>query len=67
MLHYFICFFFRKIFDKIRKESPQDLNKIKIIEGDIEEPNLGMNENDMKLLIDKINVVFHSAATIRYI
>lgn len=36
------------------------------IEGDITEPNLGINEKSRKLLMEKINIVFHSAASVRF-
>lgn len=55
----------QKAFDRIRKESPDYLRKIRPIEGDVDKPNLGMNKDDANLLIDKVNVVFHSAASIR--
>lgn len=45
---------------------PDFKNKLIAIEGDLVEPNLGISEQDRKTLIKNVNVVFHSAATVRF-
>ncbi|KAK6191389.1 hypothetical protein SNE40_003093 [Patella caerulea] len=55
-----------KLFDKLRKEQPNFERKLQAIEGDIVLPELGLSEKNKQLLIEKINVVFHSAATVRF-
>lgn len=56
-----------QIFDRIRNENPQQLCKIVCINGDLsEEPDLGLNKSDLKLLFQNVNVVFHMAATVRF-
>lgn len=53
------------MFNKIKETNPDVLSKIKVVEGDVSQPNLGMSEIDREKLADKITIVFHSAATVR--
>lgn len=39
---------------------------MKVIPGDITEAKLGISESDMILLRNKVNIVFHAAATVRF-
>lgn len=55
-----------KIFDKIREKAPEVLGKLVCIPGDINEPNIGLRESELKNLQDKIDIVFHVAATVRF-
>jgi fatty acyl-CoA reductase len=55
-----------KIFEKIRDENPEALNKLIAIEGDITKDGLGISENDLNSLISDVSVVFHSAATVKF-
>lgn len=54
------------LFDKLRKERPNDLNKIIPIHGDITSEELGISEDDQTLLSRTVSVVFHSAATVKF-
>nr|XP_022899728.1 putative fatty acyl-CoA reductase CG5065 [Onthophagus taurus]XP_022899729.1 putative fatty acyl-CoA reductase CG5065 [Onthophagus taurus] len=54
------------LFDIIRKERPSDLLKILPIEGDITQPDLAISQNDRAMLQRTVNVVFHSAATVKF-
>lgn len=54
------------LFDLIRKERPNDLFKVQPIEGDITQPELAISQSDRELLIRSVNVVFHSAATVKF-
>jgi alcohol-forming fatty acyl-CoA reductase len=54
------------LFDKLRKERPNDLNKIIPIHGDITSNELGISQNDQTLLCENVSVVFHSAATVKF-
>lgn len=45
---------------------PEFRKKVIPIEGDLLEPNLGISSSDEKLLIDECNIIFHSAATVRF-
>jgi fatty acyl-CoA reductase len=42
------------------------LEKLKIIKGDILEDGLGIDNSDQQELIDNVNIVFHSAASVRF-
>jgi fatty acyl-CoA reductase len=55
-----------QLFDKLRKERPNDLSKIVPILGDITSEDLGISESDQNLLSETINIVFHSAATVKF-
>lgn len=46
---------------------PELLDKIKPIQGDVSEPNIGLSPSDQELLSEKVNIVIHSAATIRFV
>lgn len=55
-----------KIFDNIREKTPDVLEKLVCVPGDINEPNIGLDSNDEQLLHDIIDIVFHVAATVRF-
>ncbi|VEN56723.1 unnamed protein product, partial [Callosobruchus maculatus] len=54
------------LFDPLRKERPQDLRKVLPIEGDITQPELAITASDRAMLERTVNVVFHSAATVKF-
>ncbi|KAJ9591141.1 hypothetical protein L9F63_002296, partial [Diploptera punctata] len=54
------------VFDRIRSECPAVLNKIVSVHGDVSEADLGLSEQDRRRLTSEVNVVFHSAATVRF-
>lgn len=54
------------VFNKIREKNPDLFDKIKVIEGDVSSPNLGLTEMDKGKLIDTVDIVFHSAASVRF-
>ncbi|XP_031330549.1 putative fatty acyl-CoA reductase CG5065 [Photinus pyralis] len=54
------------IFDKIREKNPDCLEKVVAVPGDVGQDNLGLTEGDYKYLCQRIGVVFHSAATVRF-
>ncbi|KAF5281903.1 hypothetical protein FQR65_LT14487 [Abscondita terminalis] len=54
------------VFDKIREKTPEVFDKIRAIAGDVAENNLGLCEYDLCNLRDEIDIVFHSAATVRF-
>lgn len=55
-----------KIFDNIREKTPDVLHKLVCVPGDIKEANIGLDSNDAKMLQDRIDIVFHVAATVRF-
>ncbi|XP_057659739.1 putative fatty acyl-CoA reductase CG8306 [Diorhabda carinulata] len=54
------------IFDLIRKNNPEVLNKVIGIKGDVSELNLGLSDSDRQLLVDNVNIIYHSAASVRF-
>lgn len=61
-----IKIFFFKAFDRIRDTHPERLSKIIFVAGDISKPNIGVSNDDLQMLKEKVNIVFHSAATVRF-
>ena len=58
-----------QLFDRLRN-SPhgvEKLNKIKAIRGDITKPSFGLSEEDIELLSSRVSVIFHSAATVKFV
>jgi len=62
----FKSYFFRQLFEKLRRDSPGELSKIIPVAGDVTEPELGISANDQDMLIRSVSVVFHSAATVKF-
>lgn len=54
-----------KIFDRIRRECPEVLNKLHPIYGDSMELGLGIKPEDLELIKD-VSIIFHMAACVRY-
>ncbi|KAJ8978354.1 hypothetical protein NQ317_002663 [Molorchus minor] len=54
------------LFDPLRKERPNDLGKVLPIQGDITQPELAISPSDRALLTRSVNIVFHSAATVKF-
>lgn len=54
-----------QIFDRLRKEDPDSLDKLVAIPGDITALGLGMSEESEKLM-ENVSLVFHVAATVRF-
>jgi len=55
-----------KLYDNIRLQDPDFTDKIRVIHGDVLEEELGISEIDRQFLAEHTNIVFHSAATIRF-
>lgn len=54
------------MFDNLRRDSPDVLNKLVPIAGDMSLPALGVSPSDVKILSDNVSIVFHSAATVKF-
>ncbi|XP_075146064.1 putative fatty acyl-CoA reductase CG5065 [Haematobia irritans] len=55
-----------KIFERLRTHYPQRLRKLKFLAGDIEREDFGLSNVDKKVLCAEVNIIFHSAATVRF-
>lgn len=42
------------------------MNKIFPVKGDVGLPELGLQSEDRDMLLQRVNIVFHSAATVRF-
>ncbi|XP_022824114.1 putative fatty acyl-CoA reductase CG5065 [Spodoptera litura] len=56
----------KPVFEMVREKNPSGFKKLRIINGDITEPGLGISEDDVKLLQKECNIIFHSAACVRF-
>ncbi|ETW07168.1 hypothetical protein, variant 2 [Aphanomyces invadans] len=59
------------IFNRLRAERPTDFDtfvrsKLVAVGGDINSASLGMSRQDAQMLIDRVNVVVHSAASVSF-
>lgn len=54
------------MFDKVREAVVDFKSKVVPVMGDIAEENLGLSEEDWEMLQESIEIVFHSAATVRF-
>lgn len=58
--------FLLQLYDQVRQQCPENLKKIVTVGGDIIEENLALSNEDRQTVIDKVTVVFHCAATIKF-
>lgn len=49
------------------KSDPHVLKRVAPLAGDCQEPDLGLSNSDRQLLVDEVQVVFHAAATVRFV
>lgn len=54
------------MYDPLREKQPNFAEKVSAIHGDLLEPELGIKPADKILVQDTVDIVFHSAATIRF-
>lgn len=54
------------IFDGLKRKKPNFQSKVSLVSGDCVLPDLGLDEEIKKKLIDEVDVVFHCAATVRF-
>ncbi|XP_068986787.1 putative fatty acyl-CoA reductase CG5065 [Bombus flavifrons] len=54
------------IFDNIKAKHPSVLSKVYPVKGDVSLPELGLSREDRNLLLQKVNIVFHAAATVKF-
>ncbi|XP_076754542.1 putative fatty acyl-CoA reductase CG5065 isoform X2 [Xylocopa sonorina] len=56
------------LFEKVRKQRGMEALKkaVTVIHGDVILPGLGISLEDKKMLCEKVNIVYHGAATVRF-
>ena len=55
-----------KIFDKLKESQTERLSAVEVVTGDITKEQFGLSQPDMDKLCEEVEVVFHSAATIKF-
>jgi len=55
-----------KVFDRIRDEDKSLLEKVEALNGDIVEDEFGLDEESKEIIKEEVNIIFHSAATVRF-
>ncbi|XP_014280481.1 fatty acyl-CoA reductase wat [Halyomorpha halys] len=55
-----------KLFHSLKKEDPVFMERLKIVLGDVSELGLGLTSPDAEHLMEKVQVVFHGAATVKF-
>ncbi|XP_030756623.1 fatty acyl-CoA reductase wat-like isoform X1 [Sitophilus oryzae] len=53
-------------FVKLSEIYPDYRKKLVGLSGDIAEPGLGLSEESKKLIMDRVNIIYHAAATVRF-
>ncbi|XP_045457853.1 fatty acyl-CoA reductase wat-like [Melitaea cinxia] len=54
------------VFDRLKEEVPKFRHKIVAIPGDCGAAGLGLTITDRQTIIEKVHVIFHSAATVKF-
>lgn len=49
------------------KTNPEALKRVVPCGGDCQEPDLGLSNSDRQVLIDEVQIVIHTAATVRFV
>jgi fatty acyl-CoA reductase len=56
-----------QLYDVVREQQgPSFYDKVKAIDGDMLEDRLGLSDEDRQMLEDEVNIVLHSAATVKF-
>ncbi|XP_044764580.1 uncharacterized protein LOC123321141 [Coccinella septempunctata] len=55
-----------EIFSELKKAQPKFRHKVVPIQGDVSLPSLGITIEDRQKLIEKVNIIIHGAATVRF-
>ncbi|XP_029158104.1 fatty acyl-CoA reductase 1-like [Nylanderia fulva] len=55
-----------KLFDVLRSERPSAFNKLIPIHGDVSLEGLGLQPIDREMLIERVSIIFHVAASVRF-
>ncbi|EGT29940.1 hypothetical protein CAEBREN_13113 [Caenorhabditis brenneri] len=54
------------IFTRLHSECPEVFDKLTVVPGDMMKDDLGMSDEDLDTIINKVSIVIHSAATVRF-
>ncbi|KAK7862550.1 hypothetical protein R5R35_000001 [Gryllus longicercus] len=54
------------LFDRVRAQRPEALERLQVVEADTAQPGLALAEADARVLAERVSVVFHLAASVRF-
>merc|ERR1719460_797359 len=54
------------LFQEIETKIPGQLDKLRVVQGDVQEIGLAMSEEDREIVRREVNIVFHSAAIVKF-
>ncbi|XP_029168897.1 fatty acyl-CoA reductase 1-like isoform X2 [Nylanderia fulva] len=54
------------LYDKLRQEQPLHFKKLIPISGDTRQENLGLSAADRQMLIERVNIIIHAAASVKF-
>ena len=55
-----------KLFDRLRENRPKAFDKLIPVTGDVSEEGLGLPKVERQFLIDRVSIIFHVAASVRF-
>nr|UYO73019.1 fatty acyl-CoA reductase [Phenacoccus solenopsis] len=55
-----------RLFKRLKHEVPNFYQKVSVMNGNLEQSDLGLSEEDKDKFAKEVNVVFHGAATVRF-
>lgn len=61
-----VTLFFLQLFAKLKLEQPEFAKKIILVNGDCGFKDLGISRFDRAQLIEKVGIIFHAAATVKF-
>ncbi|CAH0602032.1 unnamed protein product [Chrysodeixis includens] len=54
------------VFNRLKDEVPKFRHKVVVVPADCEAAGLGLTLTDRQMLTEKVNIIFHSAATVKF-
>lgn len=60
-----ICINILQALVPLKRHDSEFFKKITLLSGDLEKPNLGLNENDRKTIMKEVDCIFHCGLTTR--
>ncbi|KAF6209174.1 hypothetical protein GE061_014919 [Apolygus lucorum] len=54
-----------EIFNRLKKENPGFRSRIFLMEGDLNEPQCGLNQEQLNTMREEVNIIYHNAACLR--
>ncbi|XP_058793887.1 fatty acyl-CoA reductase 1-like [Phymastichus coffea] len=59
-------YFDNVVFKRLREEHPDFKSKVTIVKGDLMAENLGMSDEDRATIQDRVSVIYHNAANVKF-